>query len=244
LLVVIAIIGILASLILPALARAKEHARRTYCLNNLKQVTMAWTLWVNDHEENTFPFHIPAVRLPSGQYDPNAGTTGHPGADNLWLHFSWISNQLSTPTVLVCPSDRRRKKANTWGPEPDGGFMNSGYLNNSVSYFLGSDAGLMKPLDQSQSHVITGDYNLKVDAWGGLHCPSGLNNASGIYVPLPANSPVDWTNALHRRSGNFALVDNSVHTTVRAELVSYLATGDNQIPLNGNRSPLHLLMPP
>jgi prepilin-type N-terminal cleavage/methylation domain-containing protein len=245
LLVVIGIIAILAAMILPVLGRAKESARRTYCLNNLKQITMAWSLWVTDHEGNTFPFHVPAVEQPpgSGRYDTEAGTREHPLVNNPWLHFSWISNQLASPRVLVCPSDPRHHAANTWGQEPDGGFMNGAFMNNAISYFLGPDAGLNKPMDQSQSHVINGDYNFTVEQQGGLHCPVGLQNASGIFVPLALTSPVNWTNAVHRRSGNLALVDNSVHSTTKGEMRDAFSTGDNQIATSGDRTPLHLLMP-
>jgi prepilin-type processing-associated H-X9-DG protein len=49
LLVVIAIIAIIASLILPALARAKARAQGTFCLNNTRQLIMAWMIYADDH---------------------------------------------------------------------------------------------------------------------------------------------------------------------------------------------------
>jgi type II secretory pathway pseudopilin PulG len=51
LLAVIAIIAILAAMLLPALARAKERAREVSCLNNLRQVALAYTMYRADHND-------------------------------------------------------------------------------------------------------------------------------------------------------------------------------------------------
>jgi prepilin-type processing-associated H-X9-DG protein len=52
LLVVIAIIGLLASLLLPAMARARQQGQGAYCLNNLRQLNLAWILYAQDNDDN------------------------------------------------------------------------------------------------------------------------------------------------------------------------------------------------
>jgi len=58
LLVVIAIIAMLAGLLLPVLSKAKGMAHRTACLNNLKQLQLAWTMYSGDNDESLPPNHF------------------------------------------------------------------------------------------------------------------------------------------------------------------------------------------
>src|SRR5215475_8388998 len=74
LLVVIAIIAILASLLLPSLARAKESGKKTSCLNNVRQVGLAYQLWLPENDDR-FPANVTKRTAPADTPDtPEAQT--------------------------------------------------------------------------------------------------------------------------------------------------------------------------
>jgi hypothetical protein len=98
---------ILAGLLLPALAQAKQKAQRINCANNLKQVGLAFRLWALDNTDR-FPFNVPAKEGGTLEFC----TRGADGFDtNGWMHFQVMSNELNTPKLLVCPADSSKQYA-------------------------------------------------------------------------------------------------------------------------------------
>ena len=109
LLVVISIIGILASLMLPGLSAAKEQAKMTTCINNLRQAGVAISLYVDDFE---FRYPAAAVMDTDNRIKPISATLG--GADPIASHVPYIAsarrrplyNYMRPSEVYKCPMDK------------------------------------------------------------------------------------------------------------------------------------------
>lgn len=138
-LMVMVIIAILASHLLPAIARAKTKAYRIQCVGNLKEVGYGFQLYANDHHQK-FPME---VRVADG------GTWEYVRGGNASVHFGALRNELSTPKMLICPADTARVAATNWVT----------FTNANLSFFIGLDAKPLLP-----NSILAGDRNISDDS--------------------------------------------------------------------------------
>jgi prepilin-type N-terminal cleavage/methylation domain-containing protein len=213
LLVVIAIIAILAAMLLPALARAKEEGKSIACLNNLHQLSLAAQMYVDDNQ-GTFPPHLNSNRWPDKFYDD-------------------YGRKLK---VLLCPSEI------TNSPATLGGGANSNNVADAAprSYLINGwndyYADILPP-DVFQSQYMGGTYPDGLKESVIIHPSDTIllgekNSQRGdFYTDLDAGPGDDFTGTVdqsrHNNSGpgaedggsNYALTDGSatymkVHTSL------------------------------
>ncbi len=139
LLVVIAIIAILAAILLPALSRAREAARRASCQSNLKQLGLTLRMYAGEHAGL-----YPRVDLDDAFGDPvAAAASGCEGGDaglNLMMEMTQVyPDYLSDASVLLCPSDPSTGRPDALAvvtDAGDGGCQWDGYVSRPhQSYF-------------------------------------------------------------------------------------------------------------
>ena len=216
LLVVIAIIAILAALLLPALAAAKRKAQRINCVSNIKQIGIAFRLWEGDNNDR-YPMAVSTVYNGAKEdIDSSFNSANTPvsaaayGLTNVWIV---MSNELSTPKVLYCPSDNIRVATTN--------FTALNGNNANLSYFVCGDA-----VESYPQMILDGDRNIGTAT--AQNIPATVTNLVGVQWDGSTAAWWAWSAVdLHLRVGNLGMADGSAQQTTVAGLQTALATATN-----------------
>jgi len=247
LLVVLAVLALLAVTLLPALAATKPKVQKITCLNNLKQVGIAYRLW-EAANNGRYPQSIVASQGGAANYCTHGGTASTTGVVpaldyNPGMVFIVMSNYLS-PNLLFCPADDIHTGAATnisygdlLGIATPAKGANAVALSapTKVSYFVGADAN-----ESDSQSILAGDCNIG-------NTGTANNGASTARFGYTVNSTLSapeittaafagigsswaWTAAdLHQGSGNLLFADGSVQSVTVSGLRLALQNATNII---------------
>ncbi len=159
--VMIFILAALAAILLPVLAAAKKKSSKIGCVNNLKQVGLAFRIWGGDNGDK-YPMDVSVA---------NGGAMESVFTGDVVSVFQVMSNELSTPKILICSNYGEHNYATNF---------NSDFTSKNISYFAGLDVYTNSP-----QVFLSGDDNFR---FGGVPVKSGLLEiSSGMPVKWSAS---------------------------------------------------------
>lgn len=203
--VVIVTLLVLFAVVLPRLAKPRSHPNRNYCVSNLRNVGLALRIFATDND-GLFPWQLSVT---------NGGTKELPNdLTGLVAHFRALSNELSTPKILICPLDPRRQWATNFAT----------LTASNLSYFLGLDAS-----EEVPQSILSGDRNLTLN---------GVELSPGPVTVRPGGTN-GFSASLHKNAGNLLFGDGSVQHYTSPPVHSAFQDALNATP---NQS-LRLLIP-
>ena len=198
--------------------KAVQRAKRINCLSNLKQMGIGLQLYANENGGD-YPFFNNLL-----------------GNGRVWTNFAAAGKYVTTPKLLLCPSDDGKWKGLKNKPpaefsKEESGFANPANQENALSYFYGISASETDP-----NTVLSGDRNLTANQPDGPDVspkwsyagkvPTGGN--PGISLGGQSTPPsCGWNNALHHFNGNILLGDGSVQQMTTPSLVELLAKNED-----------------
>ena len=238
LLVVIAIITILAALLLPALALSKSEALRIQCVNNQREMIVAWSLYSGDNRE--------ALVLNGGDTS-QISTTAHlwvyggnhgdpPTLTNVQYligdHYALLAPVQPAAALYKCPADTSK-----WSVS-DGGAKVLELRSFSMNSYMGAaGANLIQPLYQDPGYRVYMKYaQLAADSAANRFVFMDVNPASictpGFGVDMSAETFIHFPSYLHRRRGVVSFADSHVesHKWLDPRTMVSAPAGDQFIP--------------
>jgi prepilin-type N-terminal cleavage/methylation domain-containing protein len=209
LLVVIGIIAVLAALLLPMLGRARESARTIECMNNMRQLQLAWQLYADDHQGRLVPNGAGPT---SGKVPDNPSWVGgwldlspnNPNnvntrflVDPTYLYGGMLGPYAHNPAIFRCPSDQSRvQMGNHWVYRARSFALND-FMNTPPAQILAQR--VFRQTDQIKNPVrIYSFIDVSEDA---------ISDGAFYAAPNPEFQGWDTPGGWHLKSGNLMFAD-------------------------------------
>jgi prepilin-type N-terminal cleavage/methylation domain-containing protein/prepilin-type processing-associated H-X9-DG protein len=197
LLVVIAIIAILAAILFPVFAMARERARTSMCLSNQKQLGTAMVMYTQDYDER-FPTWL----------DDVPKDADHPNGENTWVENLQPYSQ--NKKIWQCPSDDITGEANAEGLKLGSATQNSYWLNAYIFRWSGSNSQVKSPYPSAALAEIN------YPATSIVYCDGIVNTGKAVYPGPPHEycGAAAWclkSEQRHSSGINFTFADGHVH---------------------------------
>lgn len=231
LLVVIAIIGVLVSLLLPAVQAAREAARRISCTNNLRQIGIALHLY-HDTYRVFPPAGLYAVGAASDSFSVQARLLPYLEQENLQNLINWSLPYGSQPQVagtkvstFICPSEINKEARLDSKPfDPNFRYWLSNYGANMGVWFVfdpvrqvGGEGIVVPNQPTSMASILDGTSSTlafaEVKGWQPYLRDSGNPSVWGTSAPSSPSEVVVYGGTLKTNSGHTEWVDSRVHQT-------------------------------
>lgn len=188
LLVVIIVVGVLASLILPAISSTKENAKRMACLNNMRQIYIGLEMYAQDHDGKMpgYPTELFEMNPTwQGYSDCIISRTLQKVGSIVIVNFGFLySSYIDDPNVFNCPANPVKDFAKKFITQDS---LRTSYIFTAYRDFTG--------LNQAGSMVITSDFNpdnsfLRLQMEPGKYATNHLTGYNKLY----GDGHIEWVN--------------------------------------------------
>ena len=207
LLVVIAIIAILAAILFPVFARARENARKSSCMSNLKQISTGMMMYVQDYDERFMNGHYSVTQIDGSAF---------------W--FERVLPYVKNAQVFTCPSAPQAVNFHSWGNPPNfaGKVIKYGVTGAAVARSATTTYALAEFTHPAETALVGDSYHQYPNGAAQYAAANECNGTPGCSCGTAR--PANEANARHMGGSNLGFCDGHVKWAPFSTILSQWGT--------------------